>query len=449
MGELLLGATLFLLAFCILKALVALWAVCRTRAFLNREILPLHRENLPCMLLIMCALREQSTLEDTVRYFLSIIPNTEKIKILLVTTERERVESPAGTSPHEDTISVAARLASNHPAVRHLHFPDPQGVKADQMNYAVRAFGETLPEWNIDSTFFAFYDCDSRPEPSVFDVFFGEIQRAPECNVLQQSSVYFKNFSRLGGSSPFHRFLLRAHAVRQTRFSFAYEIPRIRRVYDYCAFGKGGALGSVTFAPCIAHGLFVRGSVCASVPFPSGYNVEDMFWGFLLSARKEPVRCMPSLDRAEIPMSVGAVFKQMARWFQGPFLTFKYAAWMRRHEPNIFEEYRARIRKLQWFGLYDACVWAITLPVLCYLTAASFMYGEVVAVPFLIWISLYQLAGILTMRRYVPSREMTVWNTSMTALFGVVALSLYSLAAHYAIVQILLRRSLYFKTERS
>jgi cellulose synthase/poly-beta-1,6-N-acetylglucosamine synthase-like glycosyltransferase len=332
--------------------------------------------------------------------------------------------------------------------VRHLHFPNPKGIKADQMNYAVQRFSETFPEWGINSTFFAFYDCDSRPGPLVFDVFFQEIQKAPECNVLQQSSAYFKNFSQLGGSSFFRRYLLRAQAVRQTRFSFAYEIPRIRRVYDYCAFGKGRALGSATFAPCIAHGLFVRGSLFASVPFPSGHVVEDMFWGFLLTARKEPIRCMPCLDSAEIPMTVKGVFKQMARWFQGPFSTFHYARWIQRHEPKVFEQHRLRIRKLQMFGLYDAFVWAITLPVIGYLVLASVVFGPIVAVPFVAWIALYQMAGILIMRRYVPSSERTAWNTTITALFGVLALAVYSFAAHYSIVRLLLGRSLYFKTER-
>src|SRR5215475_4248276 len=87
----------------------------------------------PTFFLVVPVLREAAVLEATVGHF-QALARGHTAQVVVVTTAREAAEA----SKHDrvgDSVQLARDLAGQGKCV-HLHYPDPCGVKGDQLNYA-------------------------------------------------------------------------------------------------------------------------------------------------------------------------------------------------------------------------------------------------------------------------------------------------------------------------
>lgn len=267
---------------------------------------------------VIPVLRESIELNGAVLYFNKVLSGHADSKLIIVTTERERAERYLyPESP--DTYEIAERLAEKG-LCDHIHFPDPLGRKADQLNYAAEYCREDLllVGRSLDEASMVIYDIDSRPPLDSIDLFESAIRENRQVRVFHQSSYFelrkeaSQNASLM---SRLQRSVAEGGALRANRFVLAYEIPRLlSSLSRYSAQN----ISSCIFTHITGHGLCLRLSLLKELPFPSRSQLEDMHYSFLLGSRKEPMVPIGSLDRAEVPDSIKVQFGQMTRWFMGP-----------------------------------------------------------------------------------------------------------------------------------
>jgi cellulose synthase/poly-beta-1,6-N-acetylglucosamine synthase-like glycosyltransferase len=238
--------------------------------------------------------------------------------VVVVTTARESAEATR-QKPVSSTVDVARQLAEQGRCI-HLHYPDPQGVKTDQLNYAAENCLSTLPPGTGPaSSFLICYDADSRPPADSLNRFAYAIATHPEADVFHQSSRFELRARRTRGSplETLSRIVCDAGALRANRFVLGFEIPRLTNRSAEVSGIKRAACSGV-YAHVTGHGLGVRLSLLEQLPFPARSPLEDMHYSFILGSRGLPMVPVPSLDCAEVPDSVSRQVRQAARWFFGP-----------------------------------------------------------------------------------------------------------------------------------
>jgi len=300
------------LAISTIRVVVSVIALCFSIRWFTRSGHSLLNTG-PRVLVIIPVLREQTIIESTIRHFL-LIDEYEQTTILVVTTEKELSDnSPAGT---RNTIDVVDNLVSElsqagEHRVKAIHFPSASGRMVDQLNFALAH----LDELSIGThDFVAVYNADSRPPKETFGRFNGLVTD-PSRRALQQSAVFLSNYTNLGSRGFITGRILQANAILQSRWTFAHELPRFwRQSSALLRFHR-----RLFLAHCVGHGLFLRRDLLESIGgFPTGTVTEDLFLGYLLSVRGEPIFPIPALEMAESPSTLGSMLKQKYVWFFGP-----------------------------------------------------------------------------------------------------------------------------------
>lgn len=320
----------------------------------------------PRFFVVVPVLREAATLPAAIRHFRALTcgyPAT----VVIVTTAREAAE--AGRHPAAaDTIALAGELAGKGCCV-HLHYPDPHGLKGDQLNYAASCCAGMLPN-DVPSSqaFLVCYDADSRPPTGSLARFAEAIADNPRADVFHQSSRFeFRPPQPAGG--PFRRLravVCDAGALRANRFVLGFEVPRLLNRSSQVSTVKR-ALCSGVYAHVTGHGLCVRLSLLDRLPFPARSPLEDMHYSFILGSRGLPMVAVASLDVAEVPGTVTAQVQQAARWFFGPARFTRYL-----NDPAVRPGWRARLMAASAFG--SAAEWigcAFVPAVICILIAVG------------------------------------------------------------------------------
>jgi hypothetical protein len=272
--------------------------------------------------IVVPVLREAAILPAAVAHFQALACG-HAATVVIVTTAREAAEAPRHPAA-ADTVAAARELARDGKCV-HLHYPDPLGLKADQLNYAAASCAAMLPDGVPSSqAFLACYDADSRPPLDSLARFTRAIEGHPGADVFHQSSRFESRQQPAAG--PLRRLraaVCDAGALRANRFVLGFELPRLlNRSGQVSALKR--ALWSGVYAHVTSHGLCVRLSLLDRLPFPARSPLEDMHYSFILGSRGLPMVPVPSLDSAEVPGSVTAQVQQAARWFFGPARFARY-----------------------------------------------------------------------------------------------------------------------------
>lgn len=268
--------------------------------------------------IVLPVLRESVLLDDSVAHFGALAAG-HAARIIVVTTAREAAEATDHLGG-ADTVTLAARLAARG-AVVHLHYPDPHGLKGDQLNFAARyCASHLLGDVTATQTFLVCYDADSRPPHDSLEHFERAIEAFRTASVFHQSSQFELRPGHVG--SVRHRSWLstgigESAALRANRFVLGFEIPRlVNRSAMACRVKRW--LCSYVYAHVTGHGLCLRLSLLLTLPFPARSPLEDMHYSFYLGSRNLPMVAVPSLDRSEVPDTICGQFTQAARWFAGP-----------------------------------------------------------------------------------------------------------------------------------
>jgi hypothetical protein len=168
-------------------------------------------------------LREAALLPATVEH-MRTLARQHDAAVIVVTTAREDKGSGEGKA-YDDTVAVARELAAQGRCV-HLHYSDPDGVKADQLNYAAAWCQASLPDGiSPADCFLVCYDADSRPPADSLDQFARAIGSADDADVFHQSSR-FELRAPHGGTGPsgaLGRTACNAGALRANRFVLGFE----------------------------------------------------------------------------------------------------------------------------------------------------------------------------------------------------------------------------------
>jgi hypothetical protein len=355
----------------VIRQMFVLAAIVRSGRFLRRgqDDLPDTGDlEAPRFFVVVPVLREGAILTETVAH-LESVARGHNATIVIVTTARETAEASKRTISG-DSVVLAAKLARQGACV-HLHYPDPTGLKADQLNYAASHCAAMLADGVPSSSraFLACYDADSRPPRDSLTHFAAAIAANPGADVFHQSSRFELRPGRYSAARRLRGLgaaVCDAGALRANRFVLGFEIPRLLNGSDQVSAMKR-ALCSGVYAHVTGHGLCVRLSLLEKLPFPVSSPLEDMHYSFILGSRAQPMVPVPSLDTAEVPGSVTAQVLQAARWFFGPA---RFARYLK--DPATLPGWRASMMAASACG--SAAEWigcAVVPTILCGLIAGG------------------------------------------------------------------------------
>lgn len=330
------------------RQLVVASAVLRSARFLHGRSQPagaLADERGPTFFVVVPVLREAGVIADAVNHFEALV-HGHAAQLIVVTTARERVREPGyrGT----DTVSAVEQLAAEGKLV-HLHYPDPRGLKGDQLNYAASYCASTLlGDVPPSGAFLVCYDVDSRPPLDSLSHVAHAVAAHPSASVFHQSASFEARTAAPRPGTRTRPWLARAlaegAALRANRFVTGFEVPRLLNRTTAVGPLKRKAC-SYVYAHVTGHGLCVRLSLLLELPFPARSPLEDMQYSFYIGSRNLPIVPVPSLDRAEVPDSMAAQVGQAARWFFGPARALRYS-----RDPATRRGMRARMMAMSALG---------------------------------------------------------------------------------------------------
>ncbi|KKW32143.1 MAG: hypothetical protein UY77_C0034G0018 [Candidatus Uhrbacteria bacterium GW2011_GWA2_53_10] len=288
-------------------------------------------------------LHEAGIVSELVEHFTALIKRDSTATLVFVTTEREFND---GSTEQNTVTSILSYLRSLDSSARerivHIHYPRVNKTLAEQLNYALELFSNSLPVCDQERTFYGFYNADSRTKPEVLECIRHMLNQFPERVIFQQSSAFFKNSITFKGPVGW---MLCANALRQTRWTFLHEIPRYIK----------NKMGNISLVHVVTHGLFIRADVLKKVGyFPTDGFGEDLYLGFILRGLGYIVHPIPVLENSDSPSTLGAMFRQKYVWFWGPLGYAYYWNRFRKRFPKEWHQKRLLILGTGFLGVLDA-----------------------------------------------------------------------------------------------
>lgn len=262
----------------VIRQAFVLSGIVRSTRFLRRaqdaRPLPAGDAAVPRFFIVVPVLREAAILPETVAHFQALACE-HTATVVIVTTAREAADAPRQCAPG-DTITAARELARDGKCV-HLHYGNPLGLKADQLNYAATCcsamLGDDVPS---SQAFLVCYDADSRPPLDSPARFGRAIAGHPGADVFHQSSRFESRQRPTAG--PLRRIraaVCDAGALRANRFVLGFELPRLLYRSDRASAIKR-ALCSGRGRATMGHIRTYCDPVMFSVPGMSAGCVESM-----------------------------------------------------------------------------------------------------------------------------------------------------------------------------
>jgi len=428
----------------IIRQVAVLLGILRSRRFLQDSVVSKHVPeqvgDTPVFYVVIPVLREAEGLRRAIDHFEALI-EAHTAEIIIVTTAREAAE--AAHHPNAgDSVAVAKDLTNSGRAA-HLHYPDPQGLKADQLNFAVASCLSSLSVGaKAERTFLVIYDADSRPPLDSLEQFTMAIAQNPESSVFHQSSRFELREERRRANSSVIKWLLRticdSGALRANRFVLGFEIPRLlNRSMLASAFKRW--MYSYIYVHVTGHGLCIRLSLLQELPFPERSPLEDMHYSFLLGSRNSPMVPISSLDSADVPESVRIQFEQLIRWFLGPARFRRYLA-----DQATQRGWRARLLAMSAAGIAVGWMSCSILPI--FLMVLLWSGSIVIRALVLVLIVTYALQ-LFVVDRSIGS-DVSLVRRAARLIISPVTCTLFGVAGLVGLGFLVLGKSAAGKTER-
>ncbi|MEU5948617.1 glycosyltransferase family 2 protein [Micromonospora sp. NPDC047465] len=306
----------------LVRQLFILAAIVRSRSFLAAAPPPAHlATETPALFVVVPVLRESSIIAETIEHMVRLTDG-HRARVVIVTTEREATEP----SPGGDTATMVKELATTG-TFTHLHYPDPRGLKGDQVNFAAAHCASTLLGGGSPAeAYVVCYDADSRPPLDALIRFEAAIAANGEASVFHQSARFElrgPTGPEVGALGSLAQAVCDGGALRANRFVLGFEIPRL--------VNRSGEVGQLKRAACsyvyahvTGHGLCVRLSFLLDHPLPAGSPLEDMQYSFHLGSHDILMVPVAGLDHAAVPDTITAQVRQASRWFFGPARAVRY-----------------------------------------------------------------------------------------------------------------------------
>jgi len=280
---------------------------------IKRSLILFERESgpikiLPQIILLMPVLREQKLIKSTLKYLSEINYDLNKIKIVIITTEREIVENE---EEKKTTIEIVKELVPELnkklgiSLFHHLHFPGNKGVKSDQLNYALSVLQNKNPNlFQKKNVYIGIYDADSRSNKDLLKILAKKAEGDNFPIAYQQPMAYLENYYKLPFS--LSGFIMKAFALFHSRYSLGYETSLF--------LNKNQKFGKMVY--CLGHGLFIRADFLVKIGFfPS--PIEDTRFGHICSFLGQKINFLPSLATTKVTDKISTLVKETSVWFVG------------------------------------------------------------------------------------------------------------------------------------
>lgn len=345
----------------VLEIITGIWCFYRAFKFIcyrNKKIRNKIKinENETNILIVIPCLREQDIIIQTLNHFLELTRNLDKVKILVVTTQKEGYEKENNMYLKEQFIKdiknntelqklinkynkilstneikkilnyskldnieeiisnkiqnskttnilVEDFIIQNHleEKIYHFHYPNSEGIMADQLNYVLSKF-EFKDEKNY---YFSVYNADSIPNKNTIKEVLQIINENNSPKVIQQYSVPISNWNELSN-------LMKGFAIYQSNFELRYGL-----INSYFP-------NKLLYTYVVGHGMYIRVDILKQIGgFETKYWCEDIYMSYVLRNKDIPIYPIGTLEIMQSPQYLSILTKQNAVWFKTSFECLK------------------------------------------------------------------------------------------------------------------------------
>ena len=344
-----------------LEILTGLWCFHRSFKYMRKHNKKVKnkvqtKEKAPNILIVIPCLREQDIIIQTLKHFLDLTNNLSNVKILVVTTRKEEFEREKNIylkgqfikdvknnielqklinkynkilSTNEikeilkysklenieeiinnkiqnsktTSVLIEEFIIQNHleEKVYHFHYPNNEGIMADQLNYVLNNF-EFKDEKNY---YFSVYNADSMPNKDTITEVIKTINENDSPKVIQQYSVPMSNWNKLS-------MLMKGFAIYQSNFELRYGL-----INSYFP-------NKLLYTYVVGHGMYIRVDILKEIGgFETKYWCEDIYMSYVLRNKKISIYPIKTLEIMQSPQYLSILTKQNAVWFKTSFECLK------------------------------------------------------------------------------------------------------------------------------
>lgn len=258
--------------------------------------------------ILIPVLREQNIIEDTLKHLLEQETNCFNMRVVVITTVRERLGNPYENLPLTHTVisnSLKSGLLNQYQnKVLLIEENDPLGNMATQINFAINILSSTVQPRSV----YLLYNADSVISPHTFSSLRKILAEAPEQFAFQQPCAYVKDMRHDAPA------FLNALSIYQSWYCLGHESSLIRRYEQYTQGEK-----TYTFprlGVIVGHGSGMTFETnTRNGGYPTDLLTEDLTFGFILSAQNVPIFSIPAIELADVPRRFFDFIRQKSVWF--------------------------------------------------------------------------------------------------------------------------------------
>lgn len=261
-------------------------------------------------------LREQKTIEETIKHFRKIC----ELPIVIITTEKENFESNYKNNYITTKTIVENNILGKYDNIYLIDYPLKKGYMADQLNFMLNNlynfdFYDDSKEW-----YMSLYNADSKPSKETFNSLFYYINQ--DKKVIQQYSYCFKNFSKLD-------FISKGFAIYQSNFEIKVGLFNSSLNYKYL------------YNYVVGHGLTIDLKELNKMGnFNTKFWCEDIYLTMKLKYNNIPIYSIPNLENIENASSINQIIKQNSVWYD---TTRKYV--------KVYNDIKKSEKRFSLYGL--------------------------------------------------------------------------------------------------
>lgn len=345
----------------ILEVLTGFWCFYRSFKYIckqnkkTKNILQRNEKKSNILIVIPC-LREQDIIIQTLSYFLGLTKHLDNVKLLIVTTQKEEFEKEINLYLKDQLIKdvknnmqlqklinkynkilstneikeilkysklenieeiinnkiqnskttsvlIEEFIIQNHleEKVYHFHYPNNEGIMADQLNYVLNNF-EFKDEKNY---YFSVYNADSIPNKDTIKEVLTTINENDNPKVIQQYSVPISNWNELSN-------LMKGFSIYQSNFELRYGL-----INSYFP-------NKLLYTYVVGHGMYIRVDILKQIGgFETKYWCEDIYMSYVLRNKDISIYPIKTLEIMQSPQYLSILIKQNSVWFKTSFECLK------------------------------------------------------------------------------------------------------------------------------
>ena len=273
------------------------------------------KNNKKLFIAIPC-LREQKTIEETIKHFRRIC----ELPIVIITTEKENFESNYKNNYITTKMIVENNILGKYNNVYLINYPFKKGYMADQLNFMLNNLNKLDFYDNSKEWYMSLYNADSKPSKDTFKSIFYYINQNKK--VIQQYSYCFKNFSKLD-------FISKGFAIYQSNFEIKVGLFNSSLNYKYL------------YNYVVGHGLTINLKELNKLGnFNTKFWCEDIYLTMKLKYNNVSISSIPNLENIENASSINQIIKQNSVWYD---TTRKYV--------KVYNDIKKSEKRFSLYGL--------------------------------------------------------------------------------------------------